>query len=66
MSIFVNSYGTSKFDDGLIAEKISEIFDLRPAKIIEKFQLKKPIYEPRANYGVWNEAGFLKAHRLTA
>lgn len=51
VSIFVNSYGTSKFDDGLIAEKIGEIFDLRPARIIEKFQLKKPIYEPTASYG---------------
>ena len=51
VSIFVNSYGTSRFDDAFIAEKIGEIFDLRPAKIIERFQLKKPIYEPTASYG---------------
>ena len=29
----------------------STLFDLRPAMIIEKFGLKKPIYEPTASYG---------------
>ena len=33
------------------AEKIDALFDLRPAKIIEKFHLKYPIYEPTAAYG---------------
>ncbi len=39
------------FSDAFIAEKIGELFDLRPAKIIEKFGLKNPIYEPTAAYG---------------
>ena len=52
VSVFVNTYGTGiKFSDGEIAQKIQEIFDLRPAKIIEKFNLKYPIYEPTAAYG---------------
>ena len=53
LSIFVNTYGTAVngLEDSYIAEKINEIFDLRPAKIIEKFGLKKPIYEPTAAYG---------------
>ena len=53
LSIFVNTYGTAAngLEDSYIAEKIGEIFDLRPAKIIEKFGLKKPIYEPTAAYG---------------
>ena len=66
VSIFVNTYGTAavdragvqgaehkgeKFGDAFIAEKIEELFDLRPAKIIEKFGLKNPIYEPTAAYG---------------
>jgi S-adenosylmethionine synthetase len=53
LSIFVNTYGTAANDlsDAYIAEKINELFDLRPAKIIEKFGLKKPIYEPTAAYG---------------
>ena len=58
VSIFVNTYGTACRDasgrtlsDGEIADKVGRIFDLRPAKIIEKFQLKYPIYEPTAAYG---------------
>ena len=58
VSIFVNTYGTgfkkhpNQFvNDGMIAEKIGEIFDLRPAAIIKKFGLKKPIYEATAAYG---------------
>ncbi|MCD8312871.1 MAG: methionine adenosyltransferase [Bacteroidales bacterium] len=58
VSIYVNTYGTALpnasghiYSDSEIADKISELFDLRPARIIEKFQLKKPIYEPTAAYG---------------
>ena len=53
VSIYVNTYGTAAngLSDAEIAEKINELFDLRPAKIIEKFGLKKPIYEPTASYG---------------
>ncbi len=51
VSVYVNTYGTSDFPDALIAKKIEELFDLRPAKIIEKFGLKNPIYLPTAAYG---------------
>lgn len=58
VSIFVNTYGTAfrnnsaKFkNDAEIAEVVNKIFDLRPASIIEKFGLKKPIYEVTAAYG---------------
>ena len=58
VSIYVNTYGTAakasdgeQYSDSYIAERISRLFDLRPARIIEKFQLKKPIYEPTAAYG---------------
>ncbi|MFA5714104.1 MAG: methionine adenosyltransferase domain-containing protein, partial [Bacteroidales bacterium] len=58
VSIFVNTFGTSfrknrdkAVSDGIIAEKIGNIFDLRPASIIERFSLKKPIYEVTAAYG---------------
>lgn len=52
VSIFVNTYGTAnvKMSDGEIAEKIKEMFDLRPAAIIERFGLKNPIYSPTAAY----------------
>ena len=54
VSIFVNTRGTCNLNgvtDGEIARKIGEMFDLRPAKIIEKFQLTNPIFEETAAYG---------------
>ena len=53
VSVFVNTYGTARHGiaDAEIADKINMLFDLRPAKIIEKFGLKNPIYEPTAAYG---------------
>ncbi len=53
VSIFVNTYGTSKvkFSDGDIAKKVDELFDLRPAGIIARFGLTNPIFEPTAAYG---------------
>lgn len=53
VSIYVDTKGTSnvRMNDSEIAEKINELFDLRPARIIEKFGLKNPIYLPTATYG---------------
>ena len=53
LSVFVNTYGTAHYGitDADIADKIQEIFDLRPAAIIERFGLKNPIYLPTASYG---------------
>lgn len=53
VNIFVNTYGTSNVDltDGEIAEKIAEIFDLRPYAIEERLKLRTPIYEESAAYG---------------
>ena len=53
VSVFVDTYGTSHVDltDGQIAAKIAELFDLRPAKIVERYGLKNPIFAPTAAYG---------------
>ncbi len=53
VSIYVNTFNKANVDmsDGKIAEKIEKIFDLRPAKIVERFGLKNPIFEPTAAYG---------------
>ena len=53
LSIYVDTYGTSnlKISDGEIAEKIGQLFDLRPAAIVERFGLKYPIFEATASYG---------------
>ena len=53
IGIYVNTYGTSKVNltDGEIAEKVNQIFDLRPAAIINRLKLKTPIYSETAAYG---------------
>jgi S-adenosylmethionine synthetase len=53
VGIFVNSYGKSNVSltDGEIAEKIKELFDLRPAAIEQRLKLRNPIYEETAAYG---------------
>ncbi len=53
VSIFINTRGTSLINrtDGEIAKTVGEIFDLRPAKIVEKFGLTNPIFEATAAYG---------------
>ena len=62
VSVFVDTYGTGKgFTDGEIAEKVSALFDLRPAAIIRKFQLKNPIYAPTAAYGHMGRKPYVKA-----
>ncbi len=52
-NIYVNTYGTAKVDlsDSEIAEKIQEIFDLRPYAIEKRLKLRSPIYSDCAAYG---------------
>ncbi len=51
LSIYVNTYGTGKISDEKIVEIIKENFDLRPAAIINNFDLRRPIYKQTASYG---------------
>jgi len=53
MGIYVNTYGTAKVElsDGEIAEKVADVFDMRPAAIIKRLKLKEPIYSHTASYG---------------
>ena len=53
VGLFVSTYGTSKVDmtDGDIAQKLSEIFDMRPYAIETRFNLRTPIYSETAAYG---------------
>jgi S-adenosylmethionine synthetase len=64
VSIYVDTRGTSRFADTEIAQKISELFDLRPAKIISRFGLKNPIYEPTASYGHFGRKPYTKVMKL--
>lgn len=50
-SICVDTFGTSKYSDDEIIEVIRKNFDLTPKGIIEKLDLRRPIYKKTAAYG---------------
>ena len=51
--LYINTYGTSKVNltDGEIAEKVQQLFDLRPYAIEQNLKLRNPIYRETAAYG---------------
>lgn len=51
VSIMVETFGTNHVDEKDIESAISEVFDLRPAAIIDKLDLRRPIYRLTSNYG---------------
>lgn len=53
MGIYVNTYGTCKsgLNDGAIAEKVAQIFDMTPYGIETRLKLRNPIYSETAAYG---------------
>ena len=51
LSVFVNTFGTGKAADDAIARAVCKVIDLRPAAIIEKLDLRRPIYKALAAYG---------------
>ena len=51
LSIYVDTFGTGKISDNDIEEIIDQHFDLRPAAIIDKLDLRRPIYRQLAAYG---------------
>lgn len=62
VSIFIDTYGKSKvaLSDGEIATRIEKLFDLRPAKIVERFGLTNPIFGATASYGHFGRKPFVK------
>ena len=51
VSVMVDSFGTGKMSDQELGRLVSKVFDFRPAAIIERLQLKKPVYAQVAAYG---------------
>ncbi len=53
MNIYVNTYGKSNVNlsDAEIAEKVKQLFDMRPKAIEERLKLRNPIYFETASYG---------------
>jgi len=60
VSIMVNTFGTGKVDDSELASLVGKHFDLTPAGIIERLDLRRPIYKRTAAYGHFGreEEGF--------
>lgn len=58
VSINVNSYGTGKMSDTELANLVNTTFDCTPKAIIERFNLKQPIYKPTAAYGHFGREEF--------
>ena len=60
VSICVDTFGTNNtaLSDEDIAERIASLFELRPAAIVERYGLKKPIYELTAAYGHFGKEPF--------
>ena len=51
LSVNVNTFGTGKLADDWIASLVREVIDLRPAAIIDAFELRRPIYSALSAYG---------------
>ncbi len=51
LSIYVDSFGTGKYEDEKLAEIVKEVFDFRPQAIIDKLDLQRPIFKKTAAYG---------------
>ena len=50
-SLGIETFGTGRLPEAAIERLIREHFDLRPAAIIDRFDLQRPIYRPTASYG---------------
>jgi len=51
ISIMVDTFGTAHVDEVMIERAVNEVFDLRPAAIIDELELRRPIYRLTSNYG---------------
>ena len=60
MSVFVETYGTGKYDGDTLSKAVREVWGLKPAQIIENFDLRKPKFRKTAAYGHFGreEEGF--------
>ncbi|REL38447.1 methionine adenosyltransferase [Rhodohalobacter sp. SW132] len=68
VSININTYGTGKVSDIELARVVNKLFDMTPAGIIKRLDLRKPIYQKTAAYGhfgrdefTWEQLDFVDA-----
>lgn len=58
IAIYVNSFGSSTIKDEDIVELIKSKFDLRPSSIIDRLNLRRPIYSNLSSYGHFGREGY--------
>ena len=58
VSVNVNLFGTGKLPEEKVVELIRKVFPLKPAEIVKKLDLKKPIFQKTATYGHFGRNGF--------
>jgi S-adenosylmethionine synthetase len=61
VSISVDTFGTSKVEEAKIEQAIQEVFNFKPAAIIEQLELLRPIYRKTTNYGHFGREDDLEA-----
>lgn len=57
VSVMVDTFGTGTASDEKIADAVNRVFDLRPAAIIDRLKLRRPIYRATSNYGHFGKSG---------
>ncbi|MGN1019695.1 MAG: methionine adenosyltransferase [Aristaeellaceae bacterium] len=57
VSLLIDTRGTGVVPDDLLADAVRKLFDLRPAAIISRLNLRRPIYRASCNYGHFGKAG---------
>ena len=58
VSVMVDSYGTGSVSDDALSACVREMFGLKPAQIINKLDLRRPIYRTTAAHGHFGRDGF--------
>ncbi len=57
VSVMINTYGTGKFENGVLEKAVRECFPLTPHEIIEYLDLLRPIYKETARNGHFGRTG---------
>jgi S-adenosylmethionine synthetase len=58
VSLSVDTFGTHQVDPDRLVDVVRELFDFRPAAIIEHLDLRRPIYKETAAYGHFGRTGY--------
>jgi S-adenosylmethionine synthetase len=58
VSLSIETFGTNQVDPAKLVDVVGDLFDFRPAAIIENLDLRRPIYRETAAYGHFGRKGF--------